>query len=154
GDVAICNDPFVGGTHLPDVSLVSPVFDPAGGGLAGFVGSRAHHADIGGAYPGSMAPTSEVYAEGVIIPPLLLARRGALDESLLPLICRNVRTGSERRGDFAAQLAANETGVRRLAALIDRYGLAEVRLRTREARSLSARAVRALLRAVPAGKYA
>jgi N-methylhydantoinase B len=153
GDVAICNDPYVGGTHLPDVSLVSPVFAPEGTGLAGFVASRAHHADIGGAYPGSMAPATEIYQEGVIIPPLLLARRGELDEGLLTLICRNVRTAEERRGDFAAQLAANHTGVGRFRALLERYGTSEALHRMAEARATGQLAMRSLLAEMPSGEF-
>jgi N-methylhydantoinase B len=152
GDVVITNDPFVGGTHLPDVSVVSPVFT-ASRRLAGFVANRAHHADIGGAYPGSMAPTTEVYQEGVIIPPLKLHERGRLNEAALELFLRNVRTPDERRGDLAAQLAANATGVRRFEHLLETYGTREVDRRIGEARRQAARAVRSLLRGFPSGVY-
>src|SRR5690349_11312078 len=91
GDVVICNDPYLGGTHLPDISVLSPAFTPSGR-LAGFVANRAHHADVGGAFPGSMAPTTEVYQEGVILPPLKLVDAGRTNEGLLELFLRNVRT--------------------------------------------------------------
>src|SRR4051794_6995358 len=78
GDVVLCNDPFVGGTHLPDISAISPVFTERGR-LAGFVANRAHHADVGGAHPGSMGATSEIYQEGVIIPPVKLCDAGRLN---------------------------------------------------------------------------
>ncbi len=203
GDVVIANDPYVGGTHLPDISLISPVFAPTGDGervdvwkcgsveeqtaptparstlahpasarphvhtsirpyvhtsalrrLAGFVASRAHHADVGGAFPGSLAATTELYQEGVIIPPLRLVEGGRLNEELLALICRNVRTGAERRGDFAAQLAANQTGVDRLAEILARYGLEEAHARTGEALAMGERAMRSLLDEIPDGEYA
>src|SRR6185503_2217140 len=80
GDTLICNDPYVGGTHLPDVSVISPVFTRAGR-RAGFVANRAHHADIGGAFAGSMGSGTEVYAEGVIIPPLKLFERGVRNDA-------------------------------------------------------------------------
>jgi len=152
GDVVICNDPFAGGTHLPDISLVSPVFT-ASGRRAGFVANRAHHADVGGAYPGSMAATTEAFQEGVIIPPVKLYDRGRPNEAVLALLLRNVRTPEERRGDLAAQLAANRTGIRRLQALLERYGPREVRLRIGEARSRAGAAVRTLLAGFPAGRF-
>jgi N-methylhydantoinase B len=152
GDVVICNDPYVGGTHLPDVSLVSPVFGP-GGDLVGFVANRAHHADIGGAFPGSMAPTSEVFQEGLIIPPLKLVAAGVTNEPLLELLFRNVRTPQERRGDLRAQLAANTTGRVRLEQLVARYGSGEFQRRAEAAREKTRVAVRALLRELPAGTW-
>jgi len=148
GDVAICNDPFVGGTHLPDVSLVQPVFSRSRR-LAGFVANRAHHADLGGAYAGSMSPTTEVYQEGVIIPPLLLCRGGQTDEGLLALLLRNVRTPDERRGDLAAQLAANAVGARRFRELLDSYGAREIARRAAADRARTAAAVRSVVRRLP-----
>ena len=152
GDSVICNDPFIGGTHLPDVSLVAPVFSPEGG-LAGFVANRAHHADIGGAYPGSMAPTSEVFQEGVIIPPLKLLEAGVVNNPLMELLLRNVRTPEERRGDFRAQLAANATGRVRLEQLLARYGTTEFDRRTAAARVFTHRAVAELLLQLPEGPF-
>lgn len=127
GDIVILNDPYLGGTHLPDITLVAPVFidaDPDGraGELFGFVASRAHHADIGGMSPGSMPMSRELYQEGVIIPPLKLAKRGIVNEEVLELFYRNVRTPWERRGDMDAQIAAGRVGTRRLQEIIARYG--------------------------------
>lgn len=151
GDQVICNDPFLGGTHLPDLSMVAPVF--AEGALVGFVANRAHHADVGGIAPGSMAPATEIYQEGVIVPPLRLRDGGTPNEAVQALLCRNVRTPDERRGDLAAQLAANETGAARLEELIARFGMGEVATRIAAARSRSERAVRALLATLPPGEY-
>jgi N-methylhydantoinase B len=152
GDTVICNDPFVGGTHLPDLSMVTPVFS-AGGELFGFVANRAHHADVGGAHAGSMGPARELYQEGVIVPPVKLVDDGRLNEPLLELFCRNVRTPAERRGDLRAQLAANETGARRLRELLETHGTAEVETRIHAARDRSEQATRELLTALPAGDY-
>lgn len=152
GDMLLCNDPFVGGTHLPDLSLIAPVFTEAGE-LFGFVANRAHHADIGGWAPGSMAPATELYQEGVIVPPVKLLEEGRLNEALVALFCRNTRTPRERRGDLAAQIAANETGIRRLRELLATYGPEQLARRIRDARSHSERAVRALLAAIPSGDY-
>jgi N-methylhydantoinase B/oxoprolinase/acetone carboxylase alpha subunit len=150
-DVVICNDPYVGGTHLPDVSLLSPVFH--GEELAGFVANRAHHADIGGAFPGSMGCTTEVYQEGFIIPPVKLCEGGVTNEALLEVFCRNVRTPSERLGDLRAQLAANAVGVERFEQVLERYGLEEVRRRAEAARARSAAAVSRILEAFPSGDF-
>ncbi|HVU66589.1 MAG TPA: hydantoinase B/oxoprolinase family protein, partial [Ktedonobacteraceae bacterium] len=127
GDVILLNDPYLGGTHLPDITMVSPVFighDPDGrsGELFGFVASRAHHADIGGMSPGSMPMSRELYQEGVIIPPLKVVKAGVVNQEVLDLFYRNVRTPDERRGDMQAQLATARVGERRLQEIIARYG--------------------------------
>jgi N-methylhydantoinase B len=152
GDVVLANDPFIGGTHLPDISVISPAF--AGGGeLAGFVANRAHHADIGGSHAGSMGAATSIFQEGLILPPVRLYDRGTLNEALLDVLLRNVRTPAERRGDLAAQLAANATGVRRLEQLVERYELKEVRDRMRGAQQRSRLAVEQLLADFPAGRF-
>src|SRR5262245_42589967 len=121
GDIVIVNDPFVGGAHLPDVTLIAPVH--AGDALIGYVASRAHHADVGGMEPGSMPGRStEIYQEGLVIPPLRLYARGELQHDVLRLILANVRTPTERRGDLNAQLAAIQIGKRRLSELVERHG--------------------------------
>ena len=127
GDVVLLNDPYLGGTHLPDITMVSPVFigdDPDGrqGQLFGFVASRAHHADIGGMSPGSMPMSRELYQEGVIIPPLKIVKAGVVNQEVLELFYRNVRTPDERRGDMQAQLATARVGERRLQEIVARYG--------------------------------
>ena len=122
GDVVIVNDPFVGGAHLPDITLVAPVH--AGDALIGYVATRAHHSDVGGMEPGSMpGKSSEIYQEGIVIPPVRLYRRGELQGDVLRLILANVRTATERRGDLNAQLAAIRIGERRLGELAQRYGV-------------------------------
>jgi N-methylhydantoinase B len=121
GDIVIVNDPFVGGAHLPDVTLIAPVH--AGDALIGYVATRAHHADVGGMEPGSMPGRStEIYQEGLVIPPLRLYARGELQHDVLRLILANVRTPTERRGDLNAQLAAIQVGKRRLSELVERHG--------------------------------
>jgi len=128
GDVIALNDPFRGGTHLPDITLVSPVFLPGHTNDLpfGFVASRAHHADVGGMTPGSMPVAREIYQEGLIIPPVRLARQGRIDTGLWNLILANVRTPQERAGDLYAQIAANQRGAIRLVELVESYGAAEV----------------------------
>jgi N-methylhydantoinase B len=153
GDAVLCNDPFLGGTHLPDLSLVTPVFTPEGERF-GFVANRAHHADVGGGTPGSMGPATELYGEGMIVPPIRLVEGGRMNEAALALFLRNVRTPQERRGDLEAQLAANEVGVRRLRELLAAHGPGEVQARIEAARLRSERATRELLATLPAGEYA
>lgn len=114
-EVAIVNDPFAGGTHLPDITLVAPVF--SSGALVGYTANRAHHADIGGAAPGSMSPQTDLIAEGMVIPPMLLRGARGVPTQALALILANTRTPEERLGDLNAQLAACDRGAQRLAAL-------------------------------------
>jgi N-methylhydantoinase B/oxoprolinase/acetone carboxylase alpha subunit len=102
GDIVILNDPFRGGTHLPDITLVSPVFLGRGGRPAFYVANRAHHSDVGGMTPGSMPLAREVYQEGLIIPPVKLARRGQIAPDILDILLANVRTPDEREGDITA----------------------------------------------------
>jgi N-methylhydantoinase B len=159
GDVVMLNDPFQGGTHLPDITLVSPVFDPSPGGgpaagsLLGYVASRAHHADVGGMTPGSMPVAREIYQEGLILPPLRLVRAGILEEELLELVLANVRTPQERHGDLLAQLAANQRGASRLVDLVRRYGATEISQAMDELLAYTERMTRLLLRGMPDGIY-
>src|SRR6202041_746787 len=120
GDVAMLNDPFRGGTHLPDITLVSPVHLRSGRARRRkdprpdfYVASRAHHADIGGTYPGSMGPCREIYQEGFRIPPVKIMRGGKMVADVLAILLNNVRTPEEREGDLGAQLAACQTGSQR-----------------------------------------
>lgn len=126
GDTIMLNDPFAGGTHLPDITLVSPVFLPGRRVPDFFVASRAHHADVGGSAPGSMPLAREVYEEGFRIPPVFLARGGRMVDDVLALLLANVRTAEERRADLEAQLGAQTTGARRLAELAVRTGRGEL----------------------------
>src|ERR1700690_2138696 len=114
GDVVIVNDPFRGGTHLPDITAVSGVFTENGKTAEFYVASRAHHADVGGMSPGSMPLAREIYQEGIRIPPVLLVRGGVMDRGLMRLILANVRTPEEREGDLLAQMMANRRGDERL----------------------------------------
>ncbi len=127
GDVAMLNDPFAGGTHLPDVTLVRPVFLPGGRRPEWFLVNRAHHADIGGATPGSMGIAGDLLAEGVVIPPVLLRRRGRPQDDVLRLLLANVRGGAERRLDLQAQEASLLRLEERLRQLVAAWGAAEVR---------------------------
>jgi N-methylhydantoinase B len=124
GDVVILNDPYQGGTHLPDITLINPVFWGGGSSpkLFGFVANRAHHADVGGMSPGSMPVSQEIYQEGIIIPALKIVEAGNWNHSLLALILANVRTPEERAGDLRAQIAANQIGGRRLTEMLAKYG--------------------------------
>ncbi|HPV08058.1 MAG TPA: hydantoinase B/oxoprolinase family protein, partial [Aggregatilineales bacterium] len=153
GDVVALNDPYLGGTHLPDITLVSPVFAPGEPGPSFFVASRAHHADVGGMSPGSMPLSTELYQEGIIIPPIKLVEGGRVNEAARSLIVRNSRTPGERRGDLAAQHAAHEVGARRLLEIVGQYGLAEVTRQAGELIAYAERLTRALLRDLPEGTY-
>ena len=153
GDLAILNDPFLGGTHLPDVTMVSPVFAEGIAEPVGYVASRAHQADIGGMAPGSMPVAEELIQEGLVIPPLRLYRAGELVSEALELILRNVRTPDERRGDFAAQVAAQRLGERRVAALHDELGASAWPRHTAALLDHGERAARAALRELPRGRW-
>ncbi len=156
GDIVILNDPYEGGTHLPDVTCVSPVFDEARGRkprLIFYVANRAHHSDIGGMTPGSMPLSTEIFQEGLRIPPLKLFSRGRRSGEIWRLILANVRTPREREGDLTAQVAANRTGERRLLHIAARYGAKEAVQYARHLQDYSERMVRALLMRFPEGKY-
>src|SRR3712207_7076342 len=121
GDVFALNDPYSGGTHLPDITLVSPVAPE--GEIIGYAVTRAHHSDVGGMRPGSMPSDSrEIYQEGIIIPPLRLVRGGEYVDDILDFILANVRTPEIRRGDLRAQIAANRIAEERVGELIERRG--------------------------------
>ncbi|RLT35605.1 MAG: hydantoinase B/oxoprolinase family protein [Chloroflexi bacterium] len=152
GDVYALNDPFLGGTHLPDITTVAPVF--AVNELIGFVATRAHHADIGGMAPGSMPIARELLQEGLVIPPIRLVRGGVLEESAFALIVRNSRAPEERRGDLRAQLAATALGAHRLEAVCTRFGIEGLRARFAGLLDSGERVVRALIAGLPDGRYA
>ena len=132
GDVAILNDPYAGGTHLPDVTLVRPVFLGRGKAPSFFLVDRAHHADIGGATPGSMGSAADLIAEGLVIPPVLLRHRGKLVDPVVRLLQRNVRGSADRMLDLQAQESALLALESRLQRFVADQGLAEVRARTDE----------------------
>jgi N-methylhydantoinase B len=184
GDVVVLNDPYAGGTHLPDVTLVAGVFDAGGAeeGLKGgegkrvkgkrrgaqsslsplppfpsspifYVANRAHHADIGGATPGSMGLATDVYGEGLRIPPVHLVRGGRVVEDVMRLLMANVRVERERRADFEAQIGSLKTGAARLLEIVARAGMAEASEYARHLIEYSARMMRATVRAIPDGVY-
>jgi N-methylhydantoinase B len=157
GDMAMLNDPFRGGTHLPDITLVAPFYAGRAPGPRQaanfFVAARAHHADVGGAFPGSMGPCREIYQEGLRIPPVRLVRGGRIDDDVLALVLNNVRTPGEREGDLGAQISACHTGLTRLGEICRRYGLRRVTAAGSELLDYSERMMRAFLAQVPAGTY-
>jgi N-methylhydantoinase B len=169
GDVVILNDPFRGGTHLPDITLISAVYSGGAipgndtathsGGekgepvLLGYVASRAHHSDVGGMSPGSMPLAREIYQEGLRIPPVRLYREGTRNEDLWQTLLANVRTPVERAGDLDAQLAALHTGATRLLEMVDRRGSAEVLAAMQGLIAYADRLVAAGIRKIPDGRY-
>ncbi len=154
GDVVVLNDPYEGGTHLPDVTMVSPVFVEDEEDPRFFVASRAHHADVGGMTPGSLPLATELVQEGLVIPPVKLYENGSPKEDLIRLLLRNVRTPDERRGDLAAQRAAHAVGERRLRELAEAHGPGEVAAYAGFLQAYSERRVRAALADWPDGSYA
>jgi N-methylhydantoinase B len=148
GDIAILNDPFQGGTHLPDITLVMPVPGDTDEPMF-FVANRAHHADVGGMYPGSMGPCQEIWQEGLRIPPVKIVERGLLNRTLLQLLLTNVRTPGEREGDVTAQIGACRMGMQRVSELIQRFGLARLRTNVSALLDHSESLLRAELRNLP-----
>ncbi|MBI3476772.1 MAG: hydantoinase B/oxoprolinase family protein [Acidobacteria bacterium] len=175
GDVVMLNDPFRGGTHLPDITLVMPVYVGTVNSTRGkgtfkikgsgrgrplhtvtpdfYVASRAHHADVGGTYPGSMGPCREIYQEGLRIPPVKILRGGKVVPDVLALLLNNVRTPEEREGDLGAQIAACQTGAARLGEICSRYGLARTQLAARSLLDYSEAMMRSFLGSIPPGTY-
>jgi N-methylhydantoinase B len=171
GDVVALNDPFAGGTHLPDVTLVMSVVSknprrsrnqrhgPSqrtainGQRILFYVANRAHHADIGGATPGSMGLATDIYGEGIRIPPIRLVRNGVLDKDLMGLILANVRSNAERRGDFEAQIGSLKTGTARLLEIVERRGVVETSEYAEQLIDYSARLMRHAIGLIPDGKY-
>ena len=165
GDTIILNDPYQGGTHLPDITLVTPVFFSENTDelpelpesdfltLIGFVASRAHHADVGGMTPGSMPIAREIFQEGLIIPPIKLFDVGQLNQAAWNLILANVRTPLERSGDLMAQIAANHRGSSRFQDLAKRYGIDQVTTYMGALLDYTERMTRRLLAELPDGTY-
>ncbi len=167
GDVLLLNDPYWGGTHLPDLTLIAPVYaenfpgrrpgekgkSPRPAAPAFYLANRAHHADVGGAAPGSMPLARDLREEGVIIPPSYLCRGGEVQEDLLAGLLRRMRAPLERRGDLAAQLAALGRGQVRLQELLARYGPARLAEMGQALLAYSERAMRQRIGAIPDGVY-
>ena len=151
GDAWILNDPFRGGTHLPDITVISPVFHD--GEIVAFAASRAHHADVGGPTPGSMPSDSRSLAdEGVVISPVRLVRAGELDEGLIAELVGRMRAPSQRRADLRAQLAANRAGATRVGELVSRMGAAKLREGMHEINAYAERRTRARLAEIEDGE--
>jgi N-methylhydantoinase B len=154
GDAALLNDPFAGGTHLPDLTMVMPVFVGRKNQPVFYVANRAHHADVGGSSPGSMGLSREIYEEGIRIPPLKILCHGVLNRQELTLILKNVRTPWEREGDLTAQIGSCRVGAERLVELVTRYGYERVAQRMRDLLRYSELLMRAELKCWPEGAFA
>jgi N-methylhydantoinase B len=174
GDIVVLNDPYAGGTHLPDVTMVAGVFVDAATRRHGdtartrrsprhsvapsprplfYVANRAHHADIGGATPGSMGRADEIYQEGLRIPPVRLMIDGRVNEDVMRLISANVRIPEEREGDLTAQLGAIATGQHRLLEIVGRYGFKEANAYATHLINYTAEMMRRVIRDLPDGVY-
>lgn len=153
GDIAVLNDPYAGGTHLPDITMVMPVFLNGGQTPLFYVANRAHHADVGGTFPGSMGPAREIFQEGIRIPPVRIVRGGCVDRGILALILLNVRTPQEREGDLDAQMGACRVGQDRLLELAAKYDAGKLNALIDELLDYSERLVRAELRKMSAGEF-
>ncbi|MFX0097276.1 MAG: hydantoinase B/oxoprolinase family protein [Candidatus Hodarchaeota archaeon] len=152
GDVLIVNDPYRGGTHLPDVTLISPAFYDSK--IAGFVANMAHHQDIGGRAPGGVpGDTTDIYQEGLIIPTTKLVEGGKINEEILKLLLANVRAPLERAGDYRAQIAANRTGIKRITEVIEQHGLKAFEIYEEELLNYTERRMRSALKEIPDGEY-
>jgi N-methylhydantoinase B len=152
GDMLLLNDPYISGTHLPDLTLIAPVFH--GQKIIGYVANKAHHTDIGGMAPGSLAADSkELYQEGLIIPPIKFVKRGIIDLEISRLIYSNVRTPKVQLGDLRAQIAANNTGINRLLELVYVYGVETVHEAMDSIMDYSEKRMRDEIRKMPDGVF-
>jgi N-methylhydantoinase B len=159
GDVALLNDPFAGGTHLPDLTMVMPVFSKNAAKAGNskrprfYVANRAHHADVGGAQAGSMGLSREIFEEGLRIPPIRIMEKGRIARDAMAILLANVRTPREREGDLTAQIASCRIGERRLMALVAKYRSREVLAYGRHLLDYSARMMATTMAAIPDGVY-
>src|SRR5258705_8015339 len=153
GDVALLNDPSAGGTHLPDLTMVMPVYTPHASRPAFYVANRANHADIGGADAGSMGLAREIFQEGLRIPPVKILEGGHVARDIMSIILANVRTPREREGDLTAQIAACRIGEHRLLGMAVKYGKGEVLAYGRHLLDYSAKMMSATLAEIPEGDY-
>jgi N-methylhydantoinase B len=151
-DVAILNDPYAGGTHLPDITFVAPIFLAGSKRPAFFCANRAHHADVGGVAPGSMSGASDVHGEGLRIPPVKLVKRGRIDRELLELCLANMRVPREREGDLLAQWATCRLGVLRIEQLARLHGARELARCAAGLMDWTERLTRELLSTLPDGR--
>ncbi len=154
GDVVVLNDPFAGGTHLPDVTMVVPLYEPSNPSRpVSFVACRAHHSDVGGISPGSMPLSTDIFQEGIRIPPIKLYERGKLNRDLLRLVLCNVRTPVEREGDLAAQVGSLKVGEKRVLGLMEKNGRQEVNDYMRALQDYGERVMKQVISKIPDGRY-
>jgi len=153
GDVVILNDPYAGGTHLPDITMVAPVFFGNKTRLIAYVANRAHHADVGGLTPGSMALSTEIFQEGIRIPPVTLVRGGEIDRAVWGLLLTNIRTPEEREGDLKAQWGSLRMGAVRISEEAKKRGPKRLGEEMSSLISYSERLMSAALKEIPAGRY-
>ena len=151
GDAILANDPYLRGVHLNDITLISPIYQ--GAELVGYVASLAHHVDVGGGAPASVGAFREVYQEGIIIPPVKLVQNGQIVEDVFRLVLAQIRSKRETAGDLRAQIAANNTGIRRIVALVERVGLATLNFYIDELLNYTERRTRAALATLPKGVF-
>ncbi len=152
GDMVLLNDPYLSGTHLPDLTLIAPIFH--GNILVGYAANKAHHTDVGGKAPGSIAGDStELYQEGLIIPPVRLIKSGELDLELIRLISSNVRTPDTQMGDLRAQIAANKTGIKRVLEIVETYSLETVQAVMKSVMDYSEQRMITQIKLIPEGVY-
>lgn len=151
GDVIVLNDPYRGGTHLPDITMVSPIF--AGSEIAFYIASRAHHADVGGMSPGSLPLSTELYQEGLIIPPVKLKMSGWINEGVMAMIVANTRNPEERTGDIEAQLASHRVGEQRMMDLMSSYSVETTWEHATALMDYSLRMTEAIIEKIPDGEY-
>ncbi len=151
GDMVIVNDPFLGGTHLPDITLIAPVYFQ--GKLLAFIANRAHHADIGADSPGSMPLSKSLEEEGLIIPPTHLIEQGVMNKFFMSTILKSIRSGSAALGDFSAQISANHAGVERLQSLIIPLGELAFLNALSELNDYGERLARSVINNIPNGEY-
>jgi len=151
-DILLLNDPYISGTHLPDLTLIAPIFH--NNKIIGYAANKAHHTDVGGKAPGSLAAdSSELYQEGLIIPPIKFVKRGVVDPEISRLIRSNVRTPEVQMGDLRAQIAANNTGKRRVLELVEQYGVDVVHGAMDAIMDYSERRMREEISLMPDGEY-
>lgn len=151
GDMIMLNNPYQGGTHLPDITCISPILIHKK--LYFFVANRAHHSDVGGMTPGSMPLASEIYQEGLIIPPVKIMSKNTLNHEILQFILANVRTPEERKGDLLAQIAANNIGKRRIQEIVEKFGLQKILRYTQLLQDYTETIMQSTLEGIPDGQY-
>ena len=153
GDAVILNDPFQGGTHLPDITVVTPFFYNGSKKPVFYVANRAHHSDVGGMSPGSMCNSTEIFQEGIRIPPVKIMRENSINKDIMNIITSNVRTPKEREWDIIAQISANTIGKQRLYELCEKYGKMKVVKYSSELQDYSDRVMKSVIKKIPDGEY-